>query len=102
MFSDNEGDEVFTDHDDAFMEDTVILEIDFEEVIEDVAAVVLDDPVRPKMKRASITTIEGLEKVKIDESSVKSCSMCFEDLSIGTEARHLLCSHVYHTSYITK
>ncbi|XWS49949.1 hypothetical protein CRYUN_Cryun12cG0046500 [Craigia yunnanensis] len=62
------------------------------------------DNTDPKMRPASKTAIEGLEKVKIDEGLGKvetlHCLVCLEELSIEKEARRLPCSHIYHAGCI--
>ncbi|XP_022761475.1 E3 ubiquitin-protein ligase SIRP1-like isoform X1 [Durio zibethinus] len=98
MFPNNERDDDDQFFDDAYMEDVVIFDTDDDimEFLED--ALIDDDP--PKMIRpASKSAIEGLEKVKIDERSLVSCLVCFEDVSIGTEAKRLPCSNVYRTGF---
>ena len=104
MFPMNEGDDqLIDDHDNAYMEDIIVLENDFIEIIEETVAEMLDDLGPPKTRSASKKAIEELEKVKIDESSgVVSCSVCFEEILIGTEAKRLPCSHVYHEGCIVK
>ncbi|OMO62292.1 Zinc finger, RING-type [Corchorus olitorius] len=65
---------------------------------------ILDDS-DPEMRPASKTVIEGLEKVKINEELGKSvgfCSVCLEEMVVGTEARRLPCSHVYHGDCIVE
>ncbi|XVF84248.1 hypothetical protein PTKIN_Ptkin17bG0015500 [Pterospermum kingtungense] len=85
-------------YDDAYMEE-ILLEIDdVMDVLEDVVAVNIDPP--KMMRPASRTTIEGLEKIKVGEKSLAPCSICFEDVSMGTEASRLPHSHIYHTSCI--
>ncbi|XVF10600.1 hypothetical protein REPUB_Repub07fG0196200 [Reevesia pubescens] len=89
------------DHDIAYMEDDIELELDF--VLGEAFREVLDELDPPKMKPASKIAIEGLENVKIDENSgAVSCSVCFEEISIGIEAKRLPCSHVYHAGCIVK
>ena len=97
MFPNDEMDDDQVSND-AYLENVIVFETD--DIMEIHEEVFADDIDPPKMMRpASKTAIEGLEKVKIDERLV-SCSVCFEDISIGTEARRLPCSHVYHTGCI--
>ncbi|XVF10599.1 hypothetical protein REPUB_Repub07fG0196100 [Reevesia pubescens] len=51
----------------------------------------------PKMKPASKTTIEGLEKVGLGKVGLH-CSVCLEELLMEAEDRRLPCSHITHES----
>ncbi|KAK6274725.1 hypothetical protein POUND7_004434 [Theobroma cacao] len=69
------------------------LDNDIDELLVDV-----DSRIRP----ASKTAIEGLEKVKIREGlgDERFCSVCLEEMSTEMEARRLPCSHIYHAACI--
>ncbi|XP_059442943.1 uncharacterized protein LOC132175124 [Corylus avellana] len=45
--------------------------------------------------RASKSSVEALEKVKI-EGFPTQCVVCLEDILMGSEAARMPCSHVYH------
>ncbi|CAL0333764.1 unnamed protein product [Lupinus luteus] len=54
-------------------------------------------------------SIQNLERFTIEgrsdssnASSVSICSICLDDLSIGSEATRMPCSHVYHNHCIVK
>ncbi|KAK6251317.1 hypothetical protein SCA6_005322 [Theobroma cacao] len=85
-----------TEHvsDDNSVEDSnSTLDNDIDELLVDV-----DSRIRP----ASKTAIEGLEKVKIREGlgDERFCSVCLEEMSTEMEARRLPCSHIYHAACI--
>ncbi|XP_009626395.1 E3 ubiquitin-protein ligase CIP8-like [Nicotiana tomentosiformis] len=41
--------------------------------------------------------VEGLEKVRIEETELgRECVICMEKMEVGSEARKMPCSHVYH------
>ncbi|XVF22847.1 hypothetical protein REPUB_Repub12eG0206300 [Reevesia pubescens] len=90
--SNNSFDEDLYDDDDSDLFD----DIDYYEIYNDSAT--------SRMKPASKTTIEGLEKVVIDESfgTGVQCAVCLEELLIGSEARRLCCSHFYHPNCIVQ
>ncbi|OAY23864.1 hypothetical protein MANES_18G113400v8 [Manihot esculenta] len=49
----------------------------------------------PQTQPASAEFVEKLETVRIQESGL-DCSICLEQLSIGSEGKKLPCSHLYH------
>ncbi|XP_054801403.1 uncharacterized protein LOC129305392 [Prosopis cineraria] len=57
---------------------------------------------------ASKSSIEGLEKVNVDEQKEGSakgrcdCAICFEDFSIDSEAVRMPCFHLFHRTCITR
>ena len=56
---------------------------------------------------ASKESIEGLEKVVIkevseDETLILGCTICLEDISVGSEATRLPCSHYFHGNCIAE
>ncbi|KAF2290581.1 hypothetical protein GH714_014520 [Hevea brasiliensis] len=53
----------------------------------------------PNTQPASAQLFEKLEVIRIEESGLV-CSICLGHLSIGSEARQLPCSHVYHGNCI--
>ncbi|KAF2290538.1 hypothetical protein GH714_014311 [Hevea brasiliensis] len=53
----------------------------------------------PNTQPASAQLFEKLEVIRIEESGLV-CSICLGQLSIGSEARRLPCSHVYHGNCI--
>ena len=59
-----------------------------------------EEAVRP----ASEESIMGLEMVRIEEGSVglagEDCAVCLDEFSIGSEARRMPCSHIYHQDCI--
>ncbi|XP_021300613.1 E3 ubiquitin-protein ligase RNF181-like [Herrania umbratica] len=82
--------------DDNSMEDSnSTLDNDIDELLVDIDS---------RMRPASKTVIEGLEKVKIREglSDEKFCSVCLEEMSTEMEARRLPCSHIYHAACIVE
>ncbi|KAL4612616.1 hypothetical protein ACB092_08G213200 [Castanea dentata] len=59
-----------------------------------------EEAVRP----ASEESIMGLEVVRIEQGSVglagEECAVCLDEFSIGSEARRMPCSHIYHQDCI--
>ncbi|KAJ9166944.1 hypothetical protein P3X46_021633 [Hevea brasiliensis] len=53
----------------------------------------------PQTQPANAEFVERLETVKIEESGLE-CSICLDQLSIGSEGRRLPCSHLYHGNCI--
>ncbi|PON93654.1 43kDa postsynaptic protein [Trema orientale] len=51
---------------------------------------------------ASKSSIEGLERVRIDDQVVVSCSVCLDDVLVSSEATKLPCSHLFHGQCIVK
>ncbi|KAJ9145875.1 hypothetical protein P3X46_028205 [Hevea brasiliensis] len=53
----------------------------------------------PRTQPASAQLVEKLEMIRIEESGLV-CSICSGQLPVGSEARRLPCSHVYHGNCI--
>ncbi|KAF2317161.1 hypothetical protein GH714_012996 [Hevea brasiliensis] len=53
----------------------------------------------PRTQPASAQFVEKLEMIRIEESGLV-CSICSGQLRVGSEARRLPCSHVYHGNCI--
>ncbi|KAM7277735.1 hypothetical protein ACFE04_004869 [Oxalis oulophora] len=62
----------------------------------------IEHDIQTKMVPASKEMIDNLEAVKINEENSIQCSVCFEDLLIGSEATSMPCSHTFHSDCITQ
>ncbi|KDP39315.1 hypothetical protein JCGZ_01072 [Jatropha curcas] len=51
---------------------------------------------------ASVDSVKKLDKIRIEGSEILVCSVCLEELSIGSEATRMPCSHVYHQKCIVE
>ncbi|KAF3448571.1 hypothetical protein FNV43_RR09284 [Rhamnella rubrinervis] len=57
-----------------------------------------------RVSAASERSARELKKVRIEspQSPVQLCAVCLEELSVGTEATCMPCSHLYHEDCILK
>ena len=51
---------------------------------------------------ASKSSIESLKRVRIDDQAGVSCSVCLDDILVGSQATKLPCSHIFHGDCIVK
>ncbi|XP_050369356.1 E3 ubiquitin-protein ligase SDIR1-like [Argentina anserina] len=56
--------------------------------------------VDPAFEPASKSTIEGLEKARVEVPTM--CSVCLETMVVGLEAARMPCLHLYHGRCIVK
>ncbi|XP_060971050.1 E3 ubiquitin-protein ligase SIRP1-like [Cannabis sativa] len=79
-------------------------EDDYEEEYDDVYIDDMDDmeSIPINFVAASKQSIERLEKDRIKDGEVVSCSVCFENILAGYEATKLPCKHKYHEECIVK
>ncbi|KAK9940101.1 hypothetical protein M0R45_016776 [Rubus argutus] len=56
----------------------------------------------PRFVPASKLSIEKLEKTRAEVSSTTVCTVCMEEIMVGSEATCMPCSHLYHQDCIVE
>ncbi|KAK9278268.1 hypothetical protein L1049_027833 [Liquidambar formosana] len=65
--------------------------------VEEATAESMDAEQEIEFVRATESSIEALEKVRVVEGCMKQqCVICLEEISTGSEATRMPCSHVFH------
>ncbi|XP_048447678.1 E3 ubiquitin-protein ligase SDIR1-like [Pyrus x bretschneideri] len=54
----------------------------------------------PKFVPASKSSIEKLKRARVEVSA--TCSVCMEEMEVGSQAIHMPCSHLYHKDCIVE